>query len=203
MLKQEERPLTFYGADLESLRMLGAQLDDSASRLDAVRDAARNLLTSTPWQGPDAEQSRHDWATRQEAALTATAGTLRDAATGLRAQAADQESTSTTGAITGESGGGVGVGSGGGVGVGVGVPVDPPARSGAAPTAMPTAAPTNLLGDIPLSGKSPGWKSLDPREWTGFTPPDGSKDLAPPDIHIDPPEYRNDVMPPGWEPPTT
>ncbi|MFD6090724.1 hypothetical protein ACFWGN_01245 [Oerskovia sp. NPDC060338] len=112
--------MVMYGADVAALRDLATSLDGGAGVLDQARSKVRGSFHSVPWYGPDADQERGQWDGRLEPLLTQTAQSLRDAATTLRRNADDQESTSA--ADTGSSGaaGGAGGSAGGSGGSGGG-----------------------------------------------------------------------------------
>ncbi|MGW6006329.1 hypothetical protein ACWFNS_15150 [Oerskovia enterophila] len=87
--------MTFYGADVAALRDLATTFDAGAEELDGSRTGIRGKLGSVPWHGPGAERYRADWQHQLEPALTRTSASLREAARRLRANAADQERTSS------------------------------------------------------------------------------------------------------------
>lgn len=102
--------MTLYGADIEALRAFGRQLDAGADSFDSVRRGLESSVAGTSWPGPDGAQFRGQWSGQLSPSLASVSTILRDAANRIRANADDQERTSTDG------GTGAGTGIGGAVG---------------------------------------------------------------------------------------
>ncbi|MCO5954067.1 WXG100 family type VII secretion target [Microbacterium yannicii] len=100
--------MAYYGADIGELREFARQLSAGSDSLENARRALQSSVTSAPWRGPDGEELRSRWSSELAPALVEVAGSLRTAAQRIRANADDQERTST------DSGGPHGGGSQGG-----------------------------------------------------------------------------------------
>lgn len=100
------------GADAPALRALAAQLSQSATTLDAIRQGIRSRIYSVQWDGPDGATFRRMWDGQHVPLLSAVAQGLRTTAQTLLAEANQQEIASGVG------GGGATVGPGGGPTIG-------------------------------------------------------------------------------------
>lgn len=149
----------FYGADVEQLRLLAQQLERSAQELDgAVRVLGQQVMTTTQWQGRDAEAFRSQWSGSHRVAIGSASGGLRLAAEALRRNAADQETASRAvggGGAPGRAGSGVGTGGVGVPGADGVVPIDlgslaEPLRGMELPNGM------NVWEVLQLAGKAAG-----------------------------------------------
>ena len=83
-----------WGLDVEQVRELGNNLDREAESIDAILSKLTNVLSSTQWTGPDADQFRNDWQSVHSSALRRVAGALRDTAQAAKANANAQEQVS-------------------------------------------------------------------------------------------------------------
>ncbi len=106
---------SFYGADVEALRSLSAQLGSQADDLDSVARRLMARVDGTQWRGPDAERFRSDWNQRHSSAIRNAAIALRGAAESARTNASQQDSASSAGSSFASISinGGSGVGSSG------------------------------------------------------------------------------------------
>jgi len=95
---------TLWGADVDALRALARTTEDSARRLESVRDHVDSLVATTRWRGGDAEQFRGEWSTTLRGAVHRASSTLAGVATTLRADADAQDDASR--ASSGPSGSG-------------------------------------------------------------------------------------------------
>lgn len=91
-----------YGADIEQLRSLATQFDRSADRLDADRMSVGNAIRISAWMGPVAVRFRAQWDSDHSRRLHEAALRLRDAASALRANAAQQERASAVESASGQ-----------------------------------------------------------------------------------------------------
>ncbi|WP_265521582.1 WXG100 family type VII secretion target [Oerskovia flava] len=109
-----------WGADVEGLRRLAAELDGSAQSLTSLASRLSSVVASTGWTGRDSDEFRGVWDGMCMEALRSCAVSLSGAAESLRLDADQQESASTDGSegaggatpsvVPGHGGGGGGVG---------------------------------------------------------------------------------------------
>src|SRR5687768_3954002 len=85
------------GADAPALRALAAQMSQSATRLDGIRQGIRSRLYSVQWDGPDGANFRRMWDGQHVPMLARVADGLRDSAERLLAEADQQEGASGVG----------------------------------------------------------------------------------------------------------
>lgn len=88
--------MAIWGADIQQLRALGAQLNSKAGEIDGILSNLTNLLNNTQWQGPDATRFHTEWTGQHTAALRQVASALRDAASKAQQNAAQQEQASNS-----------------------------------------------------------------------------------------------------------
>lgn len=103
------------GSDVEALRRLAMQFDQSAQRLRALTGQVSNGVQVSAWVGPVSVRFRTSWDSEHSGKLKAAAAVLESNAQILRQNAADQEATSASlegGAGSGSLAGGA---SGGGL----------------------------------------------------------------------------------------
>src|SRR5215207_6684969 len=98
--------MAYYGADIGELREFARQLSAGSDSLEDVRRTLQSAVTSAPWRGPDGEDLRNRWSTELAPSPADVAGGLRSAAQRIRANADDQERTSTDVGGGGSHGGG-------------------------------------------------------------------------------------------------
>ncbi|MBN9170505.1 MAG: hypothetical protein J0I50_01220 [Microbacterium sp.] len=96
--------MAVYGADVDELRGAATDFERAADRLDHVSTALGGELARAPWEGADAERFRSNWSTDHSRRIADASTRLRDAARALRANADDQERTSTVDGGPGGSG---------------------------------------------------------------------------------------------------
>ena len=87
--------MALIGADVDQLRLLSRTIDHSAERLEAMAGEVTSRLTSTPWNGPDADRYRAQWQGESLALVRNVAGALRSVASELERNAAEQENASS------------------------------------------------------------------------------------------------------------
>lgn len=85
-----------YGADTDALDAAAAQLDQAAEQLDRSAQQLSSSLRSLGWLGSIAVSFSDIWNSRHQPGLATTAGYLRDNASTLRKQAADQRRASNS-----------------------------------------------------------------------------------------------------------
>lgn len=105
--------MAFYGADVGELRAFAQQLTAGCESLENARRTLQSKVNGARWGGPDGEELRNRWSGELSPSLAAVAASLRAAADKIRANADDQERTSTDGA-GGHGGGNHGGNHGGG-----------------------------------------------------------------------------------------
>lgn len=121
-----------YGADIEQLRSLATQFDRSADRLDADRMSVGNAIRISAWMGPVAMRFRSQWDSDHSRRLHEAAVRLRDAASALRTNAAQQERASAVGGASASAGV---------------TPRDGRGADGGLPRGLPILDPSNLARD--------------------------------------------------------
>jgi hypothetical protein len=83
------------GADAPALRALAAQMSQSATRLDGIRQGIRSRLYSVHWDGPDGATFRRLWDGQHVPMLVSVTDGLRGSAERLLVEAEQQEAAST------------------------------------------------------------------------------------------------------------
>lgn len=87
-----------YGADVVQLRALSKQLSASSARLMTTKGVlSRDVRSSTPWKGSDAERFRADWDGKHSALLAKVIQALADAGQAVAVHAEEQEKASASG----------------------------------------------------------------------------------------------------------
>src|SRR4051812_31236647 len=69
---------TMVGGDLEQLQMLEQQFRNDSQAVAELRARITNVLASTAWTGPAAEQFRQEWNGTFSSALNSLAASLQD-----------------------------------------------------------------------------------------------------------------------------
>ena len=93
------------GADSEQLEQLAARLEAGADELERVLATTRSALHTLGWHGADGEVFRQDWEGAHQRRLSGAATHLRDAASTLRRNSAQQrEASSADGSISAPGG---------------------------------------------------------------------------------------------------
>lgn len=82
------------GADPEALERLAAVVERGAAQVEGVYAPIRRMFQTSGWDGVDADQFGTEWDGPQRARLAASASALREAATNLRLNAAEQRAAS-------------------------------------------------------------------------------------------------------------
>ena len=82
------------GADVAQLRALARTLTQAADRLESTSSAVTGQLSGVGWAGPDAEQYRSQWRGEWQGLLRSAVTTLRDTASTVARNAAEQDQTS-------------------------------------------------------------------------------------------------------------
>lgn len=86
--------MAIWGLDIQQVRQLSTQLNGKAADIDSILSTLTNVLNSTQWEGPDANNFRNEWTGQHTSALRQVAAALRDAASKAQQNAAQQEQTS-------------------------------------------------------------------------------------------------------------
>ncbi|MDP5226551.1 MULTISPECIES: hypothetical protein [Arthrobacter] len=97
--------MSIYGMDVEQGKALGKKLDQGADTLMQLSKELSSLLSSSPWDGPDAQGFKRDWNGHRQTLLSAS-NALHQASRTMKEQVRQQEQAS-------QSGGGTSGGSGG------------------------------------------------------------------------------------------
>jgi hypothetical protein len=84
----------FVGADVEALRLLGAQLGSQAEELEGLTKRLTARVESAQWRGPDGDRFRSDWSGRYSAMIRSAAFAIRGASEAAKSNAAQQDSAS-------------------------------------------------------------------------------------------------------------
>lgn len=82
------------GADVEHLDRLGSKFKEKAAELDQMQSQISSQITSTWWQGGDADKFRAEWTGELRGQLTKLKTLLEATATTVARQAADQRAVS-------------------------------------------------------------------------------------------------------------
>lgn len=82
------------GADVEHLDRLGAKFKEKAADIDQMQSQISAQLTSTWWQGADADKFRAEWNGEVRGQLTKLKALLEATAATVVRQAADQRAVS-------------------------------------------------------------------------------------------------------------
>lgn len=96
------------GADVQQLRDLARVMESEGQQLTSLASSISTTLATTQWDGPDAQQFTSQWNDQLRVQVLSAVSALEAAATRLRDEATQQETTSASG------GSGLGSGSGGG-----------------------------------------------------------------------------------------
>lgn len=86
--------MAIWGLDVQQVRQLSTQLNGKAADIDSILSTLTNVLNSTQWEGPDANNFRNEWTGQHTSALRQVSAALRDAASKAQQNAAQQEQTS-------------------------------------------------------------------------------------------------------------
>ncbi len=86
---------TSYGNDPDAMDGFAGQLSTSADRLEQILQQITTALLNTGWRGTSADRFRHDWHNRYTTMLRHAAGELREGATTVRRNAAQQRTASS------------------------------------------------------------------------------------------------------------
>lgn len=82
------------GADVEQLDRLGAKFKEKAADIDQMQAQITSQLSSTWWQGGDADKLRAQWNGDLKGQLAKVKALLEATATTIARQAADQRAVS-------------------------------------------------------------------------------------------------------------
>lgn len=85
-----------YGADADALDRLAQQMGQAADSLERSSSRITAALGSSPWRGRDAQTFRSHWNSNDRRLLTECARALREAATNLARQSAEQRRASAS-----------------------------------------------------------------------------------------------------------
>jgi len=88
--------MAVWGLDVQQVRELSSQLNGKASEIQSILSQLTSKLNSTHWTGPDADQFRNEWSGEHTASLKKVIAALNDAGRKAQANAAAQESTSSS-----------------------------------------------------------------------------------------------------------
>lgn len=86
--------MAMYGADVEQLNQLSAQLNNKASDIQNVISQLSSAISSVQWQGPDANRFRSDWQGQHVAQLKQVVSALQNASQNAKRNAQEQQSAS-------------------------------------------------------------------------------------------------------------
>jgi len=87
----------YEGADIEKLRTAAGQMDSVAAALEASASRVHSMVANAgAWWGSDAEGFRSQWTSVSKPNVAAAVTALREGASSLRRNAADQEQVSST-----------------------------------------------------------------------------------------------------------
>lgn len=86
-----------YGADPEQLRSLSNTVARAADQLTQIASQISSQLSSTRWQGPDADRFRAQWNSSSMKSLRSTAQGLQTASAALQRNAQEQDEASAAG----------------------------------------------------------------------------------------------------------
>lgn len=102
-----------YGADTAQLRSLSKTVAKAADQLNQIVSQVTSQLSSTRWQGPDAERFRAQWNSASTKALHTATQDLQAASIALQRNAKEQDQASAAAGGSTAAAGSPGVGSGG------------------------------------------------------------------------------------------
>ncbi|MCG7592731.1 hypothetical protein [Mycobacterium sp. PSTR-4-N] len=87
--------MALVGADTDQLRQLSRTFAHAADRLDGMCGEVTGRLASASWVGPDADRYRSQWHGESLALMRAVVAALRDAASAIDRNAAEQDQASS------------------------------------------------------------------------------------------------------------
>ncbi|WP_382306066.1 C2 family cysteine protease [Herbiconiux sp. UC225_62] len=206
---------SFFGADVAELRAFAKLADSSGEQLDHTVSTLSGLIGQAAWHGPDGSEFSGLWNAKLRVSLQQASSGLKQVATTVRANADQQEASSTD---DGAYGGGSGAGAGGSDSGGKGGKGDKPDNPDAPddmgpyqdlddpiPLDDPALDPTNMaqgqLGDCWFLAAAGAVAAADP-EWIRdhmWQNPDGTwtvkmyKDGEPVYIQVEPTVPENSV----------
>jgi hypothetical protein len=88
--------MAMTGMDIQQVRMLAQQLQQSAGEIKTLMQRLTSQLQSTPWVGADRTKFEGDWTGPHCAALNRVAGDLEQAAQTALRNASEQEAASSS-----------------------------------------------------------------------------------------------------------
>ncbi|MEZ3161454.1 WXG100 family type VII secretion target [Microbacterium sp. BWT-B31] len=88
--------MAVWGLDVQQVRELSSQLNQKAGEIQQILTQLSSKLSSTQWNGPDAERFRNEWSGQHTASLKNVINALHDAAQKASKNASAQESTSSS-----------------------------------------------------------------------------------------------------------
>ncbi|KNH22274.1 hypothetical protein ACU18_01735 [Arthrobacter sp. ZBG10] len=86
--------MAIWGADVQELRQLGSKLQSGAAEIETQKTTLTKVLSSTNWEGPDAQKFRNEWSGTHSALLTKVAEALKEAGTKATKNAEEQDRAS-------------------------------------------------------------------------------------------------------------
>jgi uncharacterized protein YukE len=90
----EEKLMAIWGADVQQLRQLGSKLQAGASEIETQKSTLTKVLSSTNWEGPDADKFRNEWSGTHTTMLTKVAEALKEAGDKAKRNAEEQDQAS-------------------------------------------------------------------------------------------------------------
>lgn len=86
--------MAMWGLDVDEVNRLAQTLEQASQELQTVLSKISGQLSSTQWNGPDADKFRGDWSSTHTAQLKAVSSALSAVATTARNNASAQQSVS-------------------------------------------------------------------------------------------------------------
>jgi uncharacterized protein YukE len=86
--------MSFYGADVEQLRALSAELRQRSEELEAILARLSSRIEHVAWRGPDADRLRSEWQGSHVVAVRRAVRLLQDASGQALDNARQQDETS-------------------------------------------------------------------------------------------------------------